>query len=387
MQIKGRDYRTGAAIAVTIEGEQIRRVAAADAGDALAEWPYLAPGIFDLQINGHAGTWFSQGHLTADDVIRTLEPHFKYGITRMCPTLVTASFEQFESGFSAIRTACEQEVWVSQMVAGCHMEGPYISKEDGPRGAHPISQVRRADWDEFRRLQEASGNRIILVTLAPEAQGAVPFIEKAVDSGVTIAIGHTGATPEQVTAAVDAGARLSTHLGNGAHGTLRRHPNYIWEQLGEPRLSASIITDGYHLPPSVIRSIVGVKGPEKTIITCDASGYAGCPVGVYEHGEVPVEVLPDGRLVIAGQEQLLAGSGVETDTCLAHALAVTDLSLGEVFAMAGRNPARLLGVDVVELQRHSRADLVAFNWSGPGTPLNVHGTMLAGTVKFGEFFQ
>ena len=384
MEIQGRDYRDGGLIRIRIEGERIAAIEPVEAGDELAQWPWIAPGMFDPQINGHKGLWFSQGDLTPEQIIETLQPHFSFGITRMCPTLVTASFEQFASGFRAIHEACAQERWVSDLVPGIHMEGPYISTEDGPRGAHPLEHVRGADWDEFRRLQEAAGGRVCLVTLAPEVDNAIPFIEKAVDSGVTIAIGHTGATPEQIRAAVDAGARLSTHLGNGAHGVLRRHPNYIWEQLGDPRLTSSIITDGFHLPPSVIRTIVGVKGVDNTIITCDASGYAGCPVGVYDKGEVPVEILPDGRLVIAGQQQLLAGSGVETDTCVSHLCAVADVSLAEAINMAGRTAARLLGFEEIRLQRGSRADLMQFTWDGPGTRMKILAVHQAGTLRFGH---
>ena len=394
MQLTGRSYENGEPICVTIEGTRIASVEPVWPGGPrpngprpdgpVSEWPYIAPGLFDLQINGHGGIWFSRDGLTAADVIRTLEPHFRYGITRLCPTLITNSFEALAAGFAAIDDACRQETWVAEMVAGCHLEGPYLSAEDGPRGAHPLEQIRPADWDEFQRLQEISGNRIKLLTLAPEIEGALELIPKAVESGVVVSIGHTAATPGQITAAVDAGARLSTHLGNGAHGMIRRHPNYIWEQLGEPRLMASIITDGHHLPPSVIRSFLGVKTPLRTIITCDAAGLAGCPPGVYRDGTLDVEILEDGRIVIAGQRQLLAGSGLETDTCVAHVIDVAGVSLQEAFDMAGRNPARLLGCETIELARGSRADLVLFNYAGPGSSLDIRATIAAGNVRFGK---
>ncbi len=344
---------------------------------------YVAPGLFDLQINGHGGTWFSQDDLTADDVVTILEPHFKFGITRLCPTLITNSHEALAAGFTAVREACEREDWVSRMVPGCHLEGPYLSKEDGPRGAHPLEHVRAADWNEFCRLQEASGNRIRLVTLAPEADGAIDFIKQAVATGVVISIGHTAADAQQIEAAVAAGARLSTHLGNGAHGTMRRHPNYIWEQLGHPRLKASIITDGHHLPPSVVRSVIRTKTPRNTIITCDAAGLAGCPPGVYRHGSLEVEILDDGRIVIAGQRQLLAGSSLETDTCVANAVAFAGISLAEAIDMAGRNPARLLGFEPIALRRGSRADVIQFSCTRPGDPLQIAATVSAGAVRFG----
>ncbi|MDA0282933.1 MAG: amidohydrolase family protein [Planctomycetota bacterium] len=387
LQIQGRRYDTGEAVRIEIEGERIRSVEKVAAQPGTDKWPLIAPGLFDLQINGHGGTWFSDESLTPERVIRTLEPHFKFGITRLMPTLVTASHEAFVSGFTAIRKACEQDRWVNQMVAGCHQEGPYISHEDGPRGAHPLQHVRAADWDEFCRYQEASGGRIRLLTLAPEAEGAVPFIRKAVASGITIAIGHTGANSDQVTAAVDAGARLSTHLGNGAHGQICRHPNYIWDQLGDSRLMASIITDGHHLPPSVIRSIIAAKGTSNVVITCDAAGLAGCPPGKYQAASGQVEILDDGRIVIAGQNQLLAGSSLATDVCVAHVMNVADLSLREAFDMAGRNPCHLLGCEEVQIAAGSRADLVTFDYAGPGSRILWNATIASGELRFGSILH
>src|SRR5690606_29251254 len=134
----------------------------------------------------------------------------------------------------------------------------------------------------------------------PESPGAPALIQHCVREGIAIAIGHTAANTEQIAAAVAAGATLSTHLGNGAHGTLRRHPNYIWDQLGEPRLTASIIADGHHLPASVVRSFYFAKGKSGIVLTCDASGLAGSPPGVYDSQGSQFEVLQSGRVVIAG---------------------------------------------------------------------------------------
>jgi len=382
MELVGRRYDTYEAVSIKIKEDIITSIEVLTDSDADG-LPFIAPAMFDLQVNGHGGIWFNKQDLTVEEVCQVLEKHYQYGITRLCPTLITSSFEEYVSGFTAIREACEEFAWVDQMVPGCHLEGPYISPIQGPRGAHPLDQVRAADWDEFSRLQEISGNRIRLVTLAPEVDQAIPFIKKAVASGVVVSIGHTAAEPEQISEAVDAGARLSTHLGNGAHGTLRRHPNYIWEQLGEPRLMASIITDGYHLPASVVRTIIKTKGAENTIITCDASGLAGSPPGVYEQGSVKMEVLEDGPIVIAGQRQLLAGSGVETDTCMTTAIDMAGITLQESLDMAGLNPARLLGFEQIRLEVGSRADLILFHYEGAGSRMNLQTTLASGSVKYG----
>lgn len=389
LQLRGRRYDTGEPVIVAVDGDRIAAVDPVTPSGPVADWPWIAPGLVDLQINGYGGTWFCKAGLTAGEVLQTLEPHFSYGITRMLPTLVTASHEALKGGLQAIRDAYEQESWVRDLVAGCHLEGPYISKEDGPRGAHPIQHVRPADWDEFQRLQEAAGGLIRLVTLAAESEGAVAFIRRAVDAGITVAIGHTAADSSQIAAAVDAGATLSTHLGNGAHGQIRRHPNYIWDQLGDSRLTASIITDGHHLPPSVIRTIIRTKGVSRIVITCDASGLAGCPPGEYAMPDkAQVEILENGAIVLAGQRQLLAGSGSETDACVAHAIDCAGVSLREAFDMAGKNPSRLLGLEEVRLKRGSRADLVVFRCQSQTaeasrTRFEWLTTLCAGSVRHG----
>ena len=384
MIIEGRRYDTGEPVTITVEGDRIAAIAPARPHGPIADRPFVAPGLFDLQINGHGGVWYSQPGLTAQDVIETLQPHFQHGVTRMLPTLVTNSFENLAAGFTAIRDACESHPWVNRMAPGCHLEGPYISREDGPRGAHGLEHVRDANWDEFCRLQEISGNRIKLLTLAPEVPGAIDVIRRAVASGVVVSIGHTGATCEEIRAAVDAGASLSTHLGNGAHGMLRRHPNYIWEQLADDRLHASIICDGHHLPASVVKTILRVKSPHRTILTCDAAGLAGCPPGKYRNAAVDVEVLDDGRIVVAGQDQLLAGSTLCIDTCVSNVIRFAGVTLKEAVDMAGRVPARLIGLEDISLTTGSVADLILFRVPESQKSLEIQTTIAGGEIRFGK---
>lgn len=382
--VHARRYDTGEPIRISIRGERIAAVDPAWPAGNADDWPIVAPGLFDLQINGYGGHWFSKPDCTPEQVAAAILPYLATGVTRLCPTLVTNSYEALHSGFTAIRTACEQDPWIDRMVPACHLEGPYLSGDDGPRGAHPKQHIRPADWDEFVRLQEASGGRIRLVTIAPEVAGAVPFIRKAVENRVTIAIGHTGANADQIRAAVDAGATLSTHLGNGSHPMLRRHPNYIWDQLAEPRLVASIISDGHHLPASVVRSIIRAKGTRGVVITCDAAGWAGLPPGLYENDLAKVEILPTGKIVVAGQDAILAGSSASTDTCVLLAREYAGISLGEAIDMACANTSRVLGCEEVALKRGSRADLVLFSDPAGCQKLPVLATLCCGSVRFGE---
>ncbi len=382
--LHARSYENGEPVRITVAGTRIRSVEPAWPNGSVADWPFVAPALFDLQINGHGGIWFSNDALTRNDVLLALEPHYRHGVTRLCPTLITNSFAGLATGFAAIRAACESTPWANRMVCGCHLEGPYISSEDGPRGAHPREHVRAADWSEFEKLQQVSGNKIKLVTLAPEVVGAIDFIRQAVASGVVISIGHTAATPDQVRAAVDAGARLSTHLGNGAHAMIHRHRNYIFEQLADPRLTASLIVDGHHLPAALVRTFLKVKSPKQTILTCDAAGWAGCPPGVYESKLGRSEILDNGKLVVAGQRELLAGSAQETDTCVANVIEFAGVSLKDAVDMASKNPAKLLGCEVVRLRRGSLADLMVFRIPPEGKRLDIEATIASGELMYGE---
>jgi N-acetylglucosamine-6-phosphate deacetylase len=338
---------------------------AAGDGRADVEAGWIAPALFDLQINGCDGISFNSPRLTHEDIRRVVHVCRRHGIGGLCPTLVTNSAEALLHGFATLRRACETDADLARAIPALHLEGPYISPEDGPRGAHPLRHVRPPDWDEFRRFQDAAGDRIRLVTLAPEHDGALPFIEKLTASGVVVALGHTAASGACIRAAIVAGARLSTHLGNGSHALLPRHDNYLWEQLAADELWASVISDGHHLPPAVLRCLLRVKTPARTILTCDASSLAGLPPGRYREWDQEFEVLPSGRIVVPGTT-FLAGSGVFTDTCLGHLLSLGGVTLADAVDMAGARPRQLLGLETRSLQVGAPADLILFDWEPRG---------------------
>lgn len=347
--------------------------------------PWVAPGLVDIQINGYGGQEFSSLEVTPSQVATIVRQHYAFGVTRVCPTLTTQSREVFDHGCQAIAAACEADSLCARSVLGIHLEGPYLSPDDGPRGAHPREHCRPPNWDEFQRWQEISSGRIRLMTLAPEWPGSAEFIVRATAAGVVIAIGHTAATGEQIRAAVDAGARLSTHLGNGAHRQLRRHPNYLWDQLAEDRLSASLIVDGHHLPREVVQTFIRAKSPERCLLVSDVSGLAGLPVGRYPSSGCELEILPDGRLVIAGQDQLLAGASLPLGVGIVNAMRFAGVDLPTAIGMASANPARLLGAVVGSLDAGSTADLVLFDLPAQGEPagLRIRATIVAGELVYG----
>jgi N-acetylglucosamine-6-phosphate deacetylase len=381
--VRGRHYRTGQAVELKIAGGKILSVRdlADDAGKG-QNLSWIAPGFIDLQSNGYGGQEFSSPELTPENVAEIARRQASFGVTQFCPTVTTCGFDTIAHALRTIAEACRRWEDVAYTIVGIHLEGPYIASEDGPRGAHPLRHCRPPDWNEFARFQEAAEGRIRILTLSPEYQGSAEFIARAVRTGVVVAIGHTSANSAQIRAAVEAGATLSTHLGNGAHRMIRRHPNYIWDQMAEDRLMASLIVDGHHLPPEVVQSLVRAKTPARCLLVSDLSGLAGLSPGRYSTALCELEILVDGRLVIAGQDQLLAGAALPIGAGVANVMLFAGVDLTTAVHMATHHPAKLLGLPENHLQPGDPADAVLFDLQlapqGPLTTLEVRGTLSRG---------
>jgi N-acetylglucosamine-6-phosphate deacetylase len=361
MLLRARHYRTGQLLDLVCEHGKIARIDVAAANDAAAPW--VAPAFCDVQINGCDQISFNSDSLTGEQIRHVVETCRGHGIAQLMPTLVTGCFDALMHGFRAIREACAEDPDLAQAIVGIHLEGPYISAEDGPRGAHPKQHVRPPSWDEFHRFQEEAAHGMIrMLTLAPETPGALPFIEKVAKTGVIVALGHTAASGACIRDAINAGARISTHLGNGSHAMLPRHENYIWEQLAADSLWASMIADGHHLPNSVMRCILRVKTPARMILTCDASPLAGSPPGIYRLWNHDFEVLPIGKIVVPGTT-FLGGSWAFTDSCVRNLLNLGETSLADTIDMASNRPRELLSLPPRCIAVGEPAELIVFDWS------------------------
>ncbi|GIX06552.1 MAG: hypothetical protein KatS3mg115_0955 [Candidatus Poribacteria bacterium] len=242
---------------------------------------FLLPLLVDIQVNGYAGGDFNAPDVRPEEVRAITRRLWREGVGYYCPTVTTGSRERMLRSVRTIAAAWREFPEVADSVLGVHVEGPFISPEDGPRGAHPREHVRPPSYQEYLDWQEAAEGRVRIVTLSPEWPEAISFIGRVAGEGVVVAIGHTAAEPERIREAVEAGARLSTHLGNGAHALLPRHPNYIWEQLAEDRLWASFIADGHHLPFATLKAMLRAKGPERSVLISDAVRLAGMKPGRY----------------------------------------------------------------------------------------------------------
>ncbi|HKQ76971.1 MAG TPA: N-acetylglucosamine-6-phosphate deacetylase [Blastocatellia bacterium] len=351
--------------------------------DLEAEDLRIAPGLIDIQINGYDGVDFNDPDTSAERIDAATRQLWRTGVTAFCPTIITESFDHIAKCLSNLVRAGDESPEFARAMIGLHVEGPFISPEDGPRGAHPKQHARPPDWNEFQKWQDAARGRIRIITLSPEWPDAIDFIERVVGAGVVVAIGHTAATPAQIADAARAGAKLSTHLGNGSHAKIDRHPNYIWEQLANDDLWASFIVDGQHLPPSVVKCFLRSKGVARSILVSDAIAAAGKPAGRYRLGNVEVEVTPARRVCLPGTPYL-AGSVLEMHEAVAKTVQFSDATLDDALRMASANPAELLGAgaELGSIEIGRRADLIMFRWDDENSNLDVARTIINGETVY-----
>ena len=375
--IFARSAATGRAVEIEIQDGRLQRVAETPR-DGGGLW--VAPGMIDLQVNGFAGVDYNDPAAPLAEIARSIRALRATGVTRFLPTVITGSRERMRGALRNLVHA-RDELGEGRSIAGFHVEGPFLSPEDGPRGAHPREHIRPPDRDEFQRLQDAAGGGIRLLTLAPENPGAFDLIEFAAGQGVVVSLGHTGATPKQIRDAIRAGATMSTHLGNGSHGVLPRHPNYIWEQMAADELYAGLIVDGIHLPPAFVKCAVRAKGLERSVLVTDASSPADCAPGRYRLGDVEVELTAENRVQIAGTRQL-AGSALRMDRGVENLMSFAGLTLAQALGLATANPARALRLTgrTGFLESGDTADLMLFRFDPAGPRLaaeKVHCSPLA----------
>lgn len=301
----------------------------------------MTNGWIDLQVNGFAGIDFSAPGLSVDAVRRVTQALVAAGTERYCPTLVTAPLEAYRSNLPVLAAAMEAPDLRPHLL-GIHMEGPFLAPPSC--GAHRPDLLRLPDIALFDSWQRLAAGRIRLLTLAPELPDAQPLIRHAATQGVVVSIGHHLADEAAIAAAVSAGARCCTHLGNGIPNLLPRHPNPIWTQLAEDRLTGLFITDGHHLPASFVKTALRAKGIRSFIVTSDAASVAGLPPGRYSAmgGEVVIE--PGGRVAMAGGSSL-AGSSATLAQCMAWLRSLDLLSADECLQVGRRNALALLGAE------------------------------------------
>jgi N-acetylglucosamine-6-phosphate deacetylase len=317
--------------------------------DLRGQW--VLPGFIDIHVHGGGGTSFTDG--TQDDARKVAEFHRAHGTTTMLASLVTAPLADLET-----RAAMLAELADDGIIAGLHLEGPFLSP--ARRGAQDSRHMIAPNVAVFERLYVAARGHLRVITLAPELPGASQVIEAATQAGVTVAVGHTDATAEVTTAAIDVGATHATHLFNGMRPLHHREPGAAGALLDRDEVTCEVIADGVHLHDIAIRLAARVKGPGRLVLVSDAMAAAGMPDGTYRLGSMQVTVAggvarllddpadPDeaadpGQSGTTARPGAIAGSTATLADAVRHAIAA-GLPVPDVGAAASTTPARILGL-------------------------------------------
>ncbi len=348
MEITGYSVFTGKPLSITIKEGIVSQVTSLPSQADHKALPLIAPGFFDIQVNGYVGKDYSTA-LKIKDIEQLISHIAKGGVTQHIPTIITNSEENILKNIKAIVNAKEASNMIRNALPAIHIEGPFISPREGARGVHNPSYIRSANIDEFIRWQEAARGSIKIVTLSPEDDQALEFIKYVSKLGVIVAIGHTDVSPGQIEKAIDAGATLSTHLGNGSPSMIPRLENFIYKQLSDDRMNISIIADGFHLPSFVLDCFTRCKGKEKTILVSDVASLAGSTPGRYTWNGMDIEVHDDGHMGLYGTSNL-AGASLLLDSCVANLVKCSSFTLEESVRCATVNPRTLTGISTWDNQ-------------------------------------
>jgi N-acetylglucosamine-6-phosphate deacetylase len=302
----------------------------------------LPPRYVDLQVNGYAGVDFNQDDLPAADLHRACELLREDGVAGILATIITDELPRMTARLARIAAAAEQDPLVREVVWGIHIEGPFLNETPGYVGAHPPQAVRPADLDDAKRLLDAAGGLARLVTLAPERDPGQKVVRYLAGQNVLVAAGHCDPSCDELSAAIDAGLSLFTHLGNGCPLLLPRNDNIIQRVLGlRDRLMICFIADGVHVPPQALATYLRLVGIERSIVVTDAISAARLGPGRYPLGGREIDIGEDLIAHLPGSP-LLMGSTATMPRMIALLREKLRLSEDEIRQLVADNPRRVL---------------------------------------------
>lgn len=332
----------------------------------------VIPGFIDEHIHGAAGSDAMDG--TIEDLKKIACALASEGTTGFLATTMTQSPENITKALRAVKEYRESNISDGAEILGVHLEGPFIAKEHV--GAQPLEYVAEPKVETFKKYEEASGNNIQIVTLAPEVPGALDLIKYLKSRNVVASVGHTGSKYEDVRKAIEAGASNATHTYNAMKGIHHREVGTVGATFLFDELNAEIICDGIHVSAPAIKLLYKNKPHDKFTLITDAMRAKHMPDGDYELGGQPVIVKNNEARLHDGT---LAGSVLKMNLAVKNVMKFLDLPLEEVVKYATINPARNLHVDDVmgSIKVGKRANLVVVDQD-----MNVHMTIRDGKVVY-----
>jgi N-acetylglucosamine-6-phosphate deacetylase len=297
----------------------------------------ILPALFDVHIHGSAGHDVMEA---TPQALATIGGFLgRHGVGAYLATTVSAEMDMTLRSLERLALEMRHPQLGAQPV-GIHLEGPFLSPHK--RGAHPERLLQKPSVELLDRMWQASEGQVRLLTIAPELPGADETIARAVELGIRVSLGHSNATLAEAKRGVQLGAASATHTFNAMSSFSHRAPGLAGEVLTNDGLFAELICDGLHVDPTAVRLFWKMKGRDRAILITDAMSAAGMPDGPYKLGELDVRV-EGGRCII--EENTLAGSTLTLDAGLRNFASFTGTALSDVFPLATRNPARMLGLE------------------------------------------
>ncbi|WP_312977004.1 N-acetylglucosamine-6-phosphate deacetylase [Corynebacterium sp.] len=317
----------------------------------------VVPGFVDMHVHGGGGGAFPVA--TDEETATAVAMHAAHGTTTIMASLVSAHPDELLRQVDVLSGHVRDG-----LVGGIHLEGPWLAPSK--KGAHDPTALRQPghpDAGELRRVLDTACGTVRMVTLAPELDGALDAVRQVVDAGAVAAVGHTDASYEQTLSAIDAGARVGTHLFNAMRPVHHREPGPVTALVEDPRVTVEMIGDGVHLHPSLYRGVCDLVGPDRVTLVTDAMAAAGMPDGSYRLGTLGVDV-SGGVAHVAGTDTI-AGSTATMDQlfrfAVRHSCAGPDAALLQAVRQTSVNPARTVGFPTVGLHVGGRADVVVLD--------------------------
>lgn len=382
LQVEGYHYQDNSPVRIGIKDGKIVDIKKIKSLASGLDTIFIGPGLIDNQVNGYKGYSFvDTGRELTYEGIKTITSGFwEVGVTTYLPTITTNDHNIFIKNLQLLAKA-KNDPEVLGSIAGFHIEGPYISPVDGYRGAHPLIYVRKPDWDEFIQLYNASEKNILQISLAPEIEGAMEFITKCSELEVNVGLAHHNASSVQINEAINRGAVIATHLGNGLANYIHRWNNPLWPQLADDRLNVSMICDGFHLTPEQISVYYKTKGSDNIIVTSDMSPFGGLTPGFYLNAIGDTLELKKEGVVVYPAQNSLSGSATPLSKMVGYVMKVTNCNLATAIQMTSSNQARLYALnDRGKLEPGLRADLILFTLDN--FDVNIKKTIVEGEIVF-----
>lgn len=301
-------------------------------------------GYLDLQVNGFAGVDFNGDDATDDRLRHACQRLRDDGAASFLPTVITAELDAMIRRLARLAEFRQNDALAQEMIAGIHIEGPFISDVPGYVGAHPPQAVRPAKLDELKQLLDAAGGLTRIVTLAPECDPEQRLTRYLAEQGIVVSAGHCNPSIDQLRAAIDAGLSMFTHLGNACPNQVHKHDNIIQRALSlSDQIWCSFIADGAHVPYPALGNYLRAAGVARCVIVSDAISATGLGPGRYPVGDQTVYVGED-CVPRADDDSHLVGSATSVSRMRDNLRTHLRLSEADVAQLTTYNPSKIMRI-------------------------------------------